>query len=49
MYSDQGGAESLFSEDKSFDEPNWGKFDTQYKDSVWGFDKESGKVCQILI
>ncbi|XP_022741931.1 uncharacterized calcium-binding protein C800.10c isoform X2 [Durio zibethinus] len=41
--SDQGGAESLFSEDKSFDEPSWGKFDTQYTDSVWGFDKEGGK------
>ncbi|XWS33965.1 hypothetical protein CRYUN_Cryun22dG0127800 [Craigia yunnanensis] len=41
--SDQGGAESLFSEDKSFDEPSWGKFDTHYTDSVWGFDSESGK------
>ncbi|XVF62316.1 hypothetical protein PTKIN_Ptkin08bG0207400 [Pterospermum kingtungense] len=44
--SDQGGAESLFSKEKSFDEPSWGKFDT---DSGWGFDKESGKVCEILI
>ncbi|XVF16038.1 hypothetical protein REPUB_Repub09cG0207200 [Reevesia pubescens] len=35
--------QSLFSEDKSFDEPSWGKFDTQYTDSVWGFDNESGK------
>ncbi|XP_022775497.1 uncharacterized protein LOC111317289 isoform X5 [Durio zibethinus] len=36
-------AESLFSEDKSFDEPSWGRFDTPYTDSVWGFDNESGK------
>ncbi|XVF18156.1 hypothetical protein REPUB_Repub10bG0188000 [Reevesia pubescens] len=41
--SDQGGSESLFSEDKSFDEPSWGKFDSHYTDSVWGFDRESGK------
>ncbi|GMJ07858.1 Arabidopsis thaliana EH domain containing protein 2 [Hibiscus trionum] len=41
--SAQGGAESLFSEDKSFDEPSWGKFDSQFTDSVWGFDSEHGK------
>ncbi|KAK8606702.1 hypothetical protein V6N13_052464 [Hibiscus sabdariffa] len=41
--SDQGGAESLFSEYKSFDEPSWGKFDSQLTDSVWGFDNEHGK------
>ncbi|XWS45654.1 hypothetical protein CRYUN_Cryun15aG0154800 [Craigia yunnanensis] len=41
--SDQGVAESVFSEDKSFDEPSWGKFDTRYTDSVRGFDSESGK------
>ncbi|GMI68966.1 Arabidopsis thaliana EH domain containing protein 2 [Hibiscus trionum] len=37
-----GGAESLFSEDKSFDEPTWGKFDSQF-DPVWGFDNEHSK------
>ncbi|XP_039021069.1 epidermal growth factor receptor substrate 15-like 1 [Hibiscus syriacus] len=39
---DQSGAESLFSEDKSFDEPSWGKFDSQFN-PVWGFEKERGK------
>ncbi|KAE8703850.1 Calcium-binding EF hand family protein, putative isoform 2 [Hibiscus syriacus] len=41
--SDQGGAESLFSEDKSFDGPSWGKFDSQFTDQVWGFENEHGK------
>ncbi|XP_039004002.1 epidermal growth factor receptor substrate 15-like 1 [Hibiscus syriacus] len=41
--SDQGGAESLFSEDKSFDEPIRGKVDSQFKDPVFGFDNEHGK------
>ncbi|KAK8346186.1 hypothetical protein V6Z12_A07G197100 [Gossypium hirsutum] len=40
--SDQGGAESLFSEDKGFDEPSWGKFDSQHTDPIWGFDIERG-------
>ncbi|PPS06119.1 hypothetical protein GOBAR_AA14530 [Gossypium barbadense] len=40
--SDQGGAESLFSEDKGFDEPSWGKFDSQHTDPIWGFDSERG-------
>ncbi|EOX90642.1 Calcium-binding EF hand family protein, putative isoform 2 [Theobroma cacao] len=44
--SDQGGAESIFSEDKGFDEPSWGKFDTHDTDSVWGFDSESGKEME---
>ncbi|XP_043712719.1 actin cytoskeleton-regulatory complex protein PAN1-like isoform X3 [Telopea speciosissima] len=36
--SDHGGAESILSGDKSFDEPTWGTFDTNYDtDSVWGF------------
>ncbi|PPD87905.1 hypothetical protein GOBAR_DD15155 [Gossypium barbadense] len=40
--SDQGGAKSLFSEDKGFDEPSWGKFDSQHTDAIWGFDSERG-------
>lgn len=36
--SEHGGAESVVSGDKSFDEPGWGVFDTHYDtDSVWGF------------
>ncbi|GAV81555.1 efhand_3 domain-containing protein/EF_hand_3 domain-containing protein [Cephalotus follicularis] len=42
--SDQGGAESLFSGDKGFDEPNSGTFDTHYDtESVWGNDAASTK------
>ncbi|OMO83384.1 hypothetical protein COLO4_22557 [Corchorus olitorius] len=41
--SDHGGAESIFSEERNFDEPSWGKFDNQDTDSVWGFDSEIGK------
>lgn len=37
--SDHGGTGSLFSGDKSFDEPPWGTFDTNDDvDSVWGFN-----------
>ncbi|CAL5371415.1 unnamed protein product [Camellia sinensis] len=36
--SEHGGAESVLSGDKSFDEPSWGTFDTHYDtDSVWDF------------
>ncbi|OMP07282.1 calcium-binding EF hand family protein [Corchorus olitorius] len=33
----------LFSEERNFDEPSWGKFDNHDTDSVWGFDSEMGK------
>ncbi|PON89906.1 Parvalbumin [Trema orientale] len=40
--SDHGGARSLFSGDKSFDEPAWGHFDTNDDlDSVWDFNSIS--------
>lgn len=45
LCSDHGGAESMFSADKSFDEPNWGTFDTNDDaDSVWGFNLVHTKV-----
>lgn len=45
LCSDDGGAESVVSGDKSVDEPGWGTFDTHYDtESVWGFDSGSGKV-----
>lgn len=46
--SDHGGDGSIFSVDKSFDEPTWGTFDTNDDvDSVWGFNTVStSKVCQ---
>ncbi|KAF4373974.1 hypothetical protein F8388_007880 [Cannabis sativa] len=41
-HSDLGGAGSLFSGDKSFDEPAWGTFDNNDDlDSVWGFNSVS--------
>lgn len=39
----------MFSEDKIFDEPNWGTFDTNDDiDSVWGFNASSitKEVCK---
>ncbi|KAK7386082.1 hypothetical protein VNO78_32171 [Psophocarpus tetragonolobus] len=40
--SDHGGVKSMFSGDKTFDEPNWGTFDTNDDvDSVWGFNASS--------
>ncbi|KAK7371780.1 hypothetical protein VNO80_05145 [Phaseolus coccineus] len=37
--SDRGGVKSVFFGDKSFDEPNWGTFDTNDDiDSVWAFN-----------
>ncbi|KAK6922497.1 EH domain [Dillenia turbinata] len=43
-HSDQGGAESMHSGDKNFDEPRWGAFDTHYdSDSVWGFNQSDSK------
>lgn len=39
----------MFSEDKIFDEPNWGTFDTNDDiDSVWGFNASSTtkEVCK---
>ncbi|XP_059643375.1 uncharacterized protein LOC132285223 [Cornus florida] len=42
--SDQGGAESVLSGDKIFDEPSWGTFDTHYDtDSVWDFNPATSK------
>ncbi|KAF5738086.1 actin cytoskeleton-regulatory complex protein PAN1 [Tripterygium wilfordii] len=42
--SNHGSAEPELSRDKSFDEPNWGKFDTHDDaESVWGFDSMSIK------
>ncbi|KAL6217921.1 hypothetical protein ACLB2K_011138 [Fragaria x ananassa] len=41
-HSDHGGAGSVFSGDKSFDEPGWGTFDANDDvDSVWGFNAVS--------
>ncbi|XP_014504589.1 epidermal growth factor receptor substrate 15-like 1 [Vigna radiata var. radiata] len=40
--SDRGDVKSVFSGDKSFDEPNWGTFDANDDiDSVWGFNANS--------
>ncbi|PNX87982.1 homoserine kinase, partial [Trifolium pratense] len=40
--SDHDGEKSVFSEDRVFDEPNWGTFDTNDDmDSVWGFNASS--------
>lgn len=40
--SDHGGEKSVFSEERVFDEPNWGTFDTNDDiDSVWGFNASS--------
>lgn len=36
--SDHVVTETVFSGDKSFDEPAWGTFDTDDVDSVWGFN-----------
>ncbi|CAK9137036.1 unnamed protein product [Ilex paraguariensis] len=42
--SEHGGAESVLSGDKNFDEPGWGSFDTHYDtDSVWDFNPSSTK------
>ncbi|XP_057958707.1 uncharacterized protein LOC131151482 [Malania oleifera] len=42
--SDHGGAESVVSGDKGFDDPSWGAFDTHYDtDSVWGFNPTGTK------
>ncbi|KAL5562330.1 hypothetical protein UlMin_032077 [Ulmus minor] len=41
-HSDHGGAGSVFSGDKSFDDPAWGTFDNNDDlDSVWGFNSIS--------
>lgn len=50
MCSDHGGAGSVFSGDKSFDEPAWGTFDANDDvDSVWGFNAVSTtKVSQYV-
>lgn len=42
MCSDHWGTGSVFSGDKTFDEPAWGTFDTNDDvDSVWGFNASS--------
>lgn len=43
-----GGAGSMFSGDKSFDESTWGTFDANDDvDSVWGFNPiKTTKVCK---
>uniref|UniRef100_A0A5B6ZGV2 Putative epidermal growth factor receptor substrate 15-like n=1 Tax=Davidia involucrata TaxID=16924 RepID=A0A5B6ZGV2_DAVIN len=42
--SEYGGAESVLSGDKTFDEPSWGAFDTHYDtDSVWDFNPVTTK------
>ena len=39
----------MFSEERVFDEPNWGTFDANDDiDSVWGFNASSKEVCQFL-
>lgn len=41
--------ESVFSGDKSFDEPAWGTFDNDDVDSVWGFNAVgSSKVTRFF-
>ncbi|XP_042508818.1 actin cytoskeleton-regulatory complex protein pan1-like isoform X2 [Macadamia integrifolia] len=43
-HNDHGGAESILSGDKIFDEPTWGTFDTNDDtDSVWGFNTSHTK------
>lgn len=45
--SDYGGAKSVFSGDKDFDEPNWGNFYTNDDiDSVWGFNASGSSVTK---
>ncbi|XP_039688591.1 uncharacterized protein [Medicago truncatula] len=47
--SDHGGEKSVFSEERVFDEPNWGTFDTNDDiDSVWGFNASSKEVRKLL-
>ncbi|KAG8386557.1 hypothetical protein BUALT_Bualt03G0160700 [Buddleja alternifolia] len=42
--SEFGGAESVLSGDKGFDEPGWGSFDTHYDtDSAWDFNPVTPK------
>ncbi|XP_057983974.1 uncharacterized protein LOC131168507 [Malania oleifera] len=42
--SDHGGAESVLSGEKGFDEPSWGAFDSHFDtDSVWGFNPNDTK------
>ena len=40
----------MFSEERVFDEPNWGgTFDTNDDiDSAWGFNASSKEVCKLL-
>ncbi|KAK3023418.1 hypothetical protein RJ639_042806 [Escallonia herrerae] len=43
-HSEHGGAESVLSGDRSFDEPGWGTFDTQYdSDANWDFNHVTTK------
>nr|GMD58354.1 epidermal growth factor receptor substrate 15-like 1 [Ipomoea batatas] len=44
MQGDHGGAESVFSSDKGFDESGWGTFDTNYdSDAAWDFNRVASK------
>lgn len=44
MQSEHGGADSVLSEDRRFDEPAWGSFDTHYDtDAGWGFNLDAAK------
>lgn len=50
LFSEQGGPESIFSGEKTSDEPSWGTFDANYdSESVWGFDNDKTKVWEILL
>ncbi|RVX12137.1 hypothetical protein CK203_010537 [Vitis vinifera] len=52
LCSDYGGADSFLSGDKSFDEPTWGKFDTNDDmESIWGMNSigATSKVSNTLI
>ncbi|KAL8125426.1 uncharacterized protein LOC141720441 [Apium graveolens] len=44
MQSEHGGSESVLSEDRRFDEPAWGSFDTHYDtDAGWDFNLDAAK------
>ncbi|KAL1814882.1 hypothetical protein DCAR_0519079 [Daucus carota subsp. sativus] len=48
MQSEQGGAEPVLSEDRRFDEPAWGSFDTHYDtDAGWDFNIDAAKDSDI--
>lgn len=50
MRSEHGGAESVLSEDRRYDEPAWGSFDTHYDtDAAWDLNSDIAKVCDSYV